>query len=192
MRITKVYTKVGDRGTTRLVGGSEARKDSARVEAYGAVDELNAWVGMIRTLLLAGDHESGQQLEPLIERIQHDLFDLGALLATPADSEWQPPGVSKEATQRLESSIDQLNDQLEPLIEFILPGGGNIGAHFHIARTVCRRAERRVVTLFEEELSKQNEGLIYLNRLSDWLFVAGRWAAKALNERELTWQKNLD
>ena len=191
MRITKVYTKVGDRGTTRLVGGSEARKDSARVEAYGAVDELNAWVGMIRTLFLNTETEAGQQLEPMIERIQHDLFDLGAYLATPPESEYQPPGVSTEATKRLETSLDFLNEQLAPLVEFILPGGGTVGALFHIARTVCRRAERRVVTLYDGELSEQHEGLIYLNRLSDWLFVAGRWSAKTLNERELTWKKNL-
>jgi cob(I)alamin adenosyltransferase len=191
MRITKVYTRTGDRGTTRLVGGQEVSKDSIRVEAYGSVDELNAAIGLLRSLFLANPHASSLTMEPLLERIQHDLFDLGARLATPIDSEFQPPGVHAEATTWLENSLDQLNEDLPPLVDFILPGGGTINAHFHLARTVCRRAERRLVTLVSAETETGTRGLIYLNRLSDWLFVAGRWTARSREESELLWQQDL-
>ena len=191
MRITKVYTKTGDRGTTQLVGGKQVAKDSIRVEAYGAVDELNASVGLVRTLLIEDPHPANETLEPVLERIQHDLFDLGAALATPSDSKFQPPGVAKGATSALETSLDGLNEGLPPLEDFMLPGGGLIGAHFHMARTICRRAERRVVTLTAAEPDTDAQSVIYLNRLSDWLFVAGRWASSARKERELIWRHDL-
>ena len=115
MRYKSVYKGWGS-GNNSPGRRQRVRKDSARVEAYGAVDELNAWVGMIRTLFLNTETEAGQQLEPMIERIQHDLFDLGAYLTTPPESEYQPPGVSTEATKRLETSLDFLNEQLAPLV----------------------------------------------------------------------------
>jgi len=191
MRITKVYTKTGDQGTTRLVGGEEVSKDSVRVEAYGSVDELNAHIGLLRTIAIGSTHPSDSVIEEELERIQHDLFDLGALLATPPASEYQPQGVSSTATERLEGSLDSMNHDLPPLKDFVLPGGGQLGAHFHIARTVCRRAERQAVSLCHAEPQTGNDAIVYLNRLSDWLFVAGRWAAQQRGERELIWRHDL-
>jgi cob(I)alamin adenosyltransferase len=191
MRITKVYTRTGDRGSTRLVGGEEVSKDTDRVEAYGDVDELNAVIGIVRTLMLNSPGEKASRMEPTLERIQHDLFDLGAQLATAPGSKFQPDGLRDSASEWLENSIDQMNESLPPLVDFVLPGGGMLGAHFHLARTVCRRAERRAVTLSTAAPETPVEGLIYLNRLSDWLFVAGRWAAQAQGERELIWRRDL-
>ena len=130
-------------------------------------------------------------LDAMLGRIQNDLFDLGAKLATEPESEYQPDGLRDGASEWLEKSIDRLNESLPPLVDFILPGGGIVGSHFHLARVVCRRAERRVVTLSRLEPENSTEGLIYLNRLSDWLFVAGRWAAQQRGERELVWRRDL-
>jgi len=192
MRITKVYTRTGDRGQTRLVGGSAALKDHPRIEAYGTVDELNAVVGLVRTWnARSGAPEAVvARLGVMLAQVQNDLFDVGADLATPSTSRWEGMRpVGDNAVTRLESWIDELNADLPPLTEFIHPGGGPVGAFTHQARTVCRRAERRVLTLMRAE-PEVNEGTLrYLNRLSDWLFVAGRWAAKALGEEEYLWQR---
>ena len=190
MRINRVYTRVGDRGTTRLVGGAEIPKDDARIEAYGTVDELNAIIGVLRVRNDQAGGEAAEAIDQRLERIQHDLFNLGADLATPAEIRWEGMYRMGDAdVERLEAWIDAWNDDLPPLKEFILPGGGEVGAQMHIARTVCRRAERRVATLLRLEPSVEDGCMKYLNRLSDWLFVAGRWAAKAHGEPEVYWKK---
>lgn len=192
MRITRVYTRTGDRGTTRLVGGAEVAKDDARIEAFGTVDELNAVLGLARTEndRSPADAAAREAIRALLARVQNDLFNVGADLATPAADRW--PGMHRVGPDEiawLERSIDTLNEDLEPLREFILPGGGPVGALLHQARTVCRRAERRVVTLHHLDAEIGDGCLIWLNRLSDLLFVLGRWSARALGEPEHFWQK---
>lgn len=173
VKLNKIYTRTGDDGSTGLVDGSRLSKTSKRVRAYGDVDELNAAIGLVRL------HLENQHLDAMFSRIQNDLFDLGADLATPlpakgeADSEYALRMVPEQTT-RLEQELDALNADLEPLNSFILPGGHPPAAFLHQARTVCRRAERETVALAEEE-PVNPAALTYLNRLSDFLFVAGRW-----------------
>ncbi|MFN7949262.1 MAG: cob(I)yrinic acid a,c-diamide adenosyltransferase [Blastocatellia bacterium] len=169
MRITKVYTRTGDAGKTSLVSGDRVSKADLRVSAYGDVDELNSVLGVVRTFPL------DVELNELLGRLQNDLFTVGADLATPAGT--PVPRVSPEMVTELEQVIDKYLEELEPLKEFILPGGSNAGAMLHLARTVARRAERVVVALAErEEITA--EALQYLNRLSDLLFVLARVANK--------------
>jgi len=192
MRITKVYTKTGDKGFTRLVGGRETRKDSARIEAYGTVDELNSIIGLVRSFnkMSTEDPAKTAKLDSMLHKVQNDLFNVGSELATLPSDHWEGMTVIGENdTSLLESWIDELNEDLPPLEEFILPGGGPVGSHFHQARTVCRRAERRITTLSAEESDFNMVSLRYINRLSDWLYVAGRWAAKLHNEPEHLWDR---
>ena len=190
MRITRVYTRVGDKGTTRLVGGAEVAKDAPRIEAYGAVDELNAVLGIVRYHNGLHETDGSAHIDAQLKVIQNELFNVGSDLATPAESRWEGMHrVGDGEIARLETWIDTMNDELEPLREFILPGGGPVGAHLHLGRTVCRRAERRVRTLTELEDDVGLGCLAYLNRLSDYLFVLGRWAARACGEREVFWEK---
>ncbi len=164
-RITKVYTRTGDKGQTSLVGGKRVSKASARVEAYGDVDELNSALGIVR--LEAQDNE----IKEIITEIQNDLFIIGADLASPP--EIQVPRISKERIREIEKIIDKFLGELEPLREFILPSGRGGGPYLHLARAVSRRAERRIVKLMEE--SEVNENVLaYINRLSDLLFVMAR------------------
>jgi cob(I)alamin adenosyltransferase len=192
--ISKVYTKFGDEGQTMLASGATVRKDSPRVRAYGEVDELNATLGLVRLEL--GREPRGQEhaefvatLDDELGRIQQELFNLGAELATPEAAEG---GSKLKVEQRhidaLEKSIDRYNESLEPLRSFILPGGGPTGAASHLARTVCRRAERELIALTNTE-SVRREARIYLNRLSDWLFVIARAAAKQLGHAEVLWDQ---
>ncbi len=164
-RITKVYTKTGDKGLTSLVGGERVSKASLRVDSYGDVDELNAVLGIIRS------QGVDEEINTLITKIQNDLFVMGADLASPMDIE--VPRVSAESIKNLERAIDQFLEELEPLKEFILPSGNTGGSYLHFARTVSRRAERKVVKLMDDEEIGENV-LIYLNRLSDLLFVMAR------------------
>ncbi len=195
MRITKVYTRTGDQGTTQLVGGRRVSKNSQRLAAYGAVDELNSILGLTRTFahLSDADGSAKERLVHMLKWVQNRLFDVGAELATPPDVlSPQSPRVRSASVKELEDWIDDLNQDLGPLVEFVLPGGGPVGAYFHQARTVCRRAEREVVAMQhadESSLSPDTSTIIYLNRLSDWLFVAGRWAAKQLAEPEYVWER---
>ena len=183
MRITKVYTRTGDKGTTRLVGGGEVGKDHPRIEAYGTVDELNAVLGVVRS------HPLPDRLDEQLAWIQDDLFNVGTDLATPEADRWEGMHrVGDEEVDRLERWIDSLNEALEPLTEFILPGGGPAGATLHLARTVCRRAERRVVDLHGVDPDLTEGPLRYLNRLSDHLFVASRWVAQATGAPETLWR----
>jgi cob(I)alamin adenosyltransferase len=192
MRITKVYTKTGDGGTTRLVGGREVSKGEPRIEAYGTVDELNAVIGLVRTFVQRADAKKDvtDQLEMMLEHIQNDLFNLGADLATVPSDRWEGMRlINAGDIDRLEQWIDTLNVSLPPLKDFILPGGGPVGAFLHQARTVCRRAERTLVRLGELEPESLTTTLPYLNRLSDFLYVLGRWAAAELGEPEFLWSR---
>lgn len=169
MRITRVYTKTGDRGETSLVDGSRVGKDSLRVAAFGDVDELNSVLGLTR----AWNEEP--EIDAILELLQNDLFTVGADLATPMGM--AVPRVDDERVKKLEGLIDQLLEELEPLKEFILPSGTQVGAGLHLARSVARRAERLVVSLGRNEETNP-AALIYLNRLSDLLFVMARVANK--------------
>lgn len=173
VKLDKIYTKAGDGGKTRLSTGEPIDKWHPRVAAYGTVDETNAALGLAAL-------EASSDMLAAIRRIQNDLFDLGADLATPDRGkklEWEPLRVVEAQVWRLESEIDQMNADLSPLDSFILPGGSPLAAHLHVARTLSRRAERQIAELFAMEDEKISpEALAYANRLSDWLFVAGRVA----------------
>ena len=193
MRITKVYTKTGDKGKTRLAGGQQVWKDSLRVEAYGTVDELNASVGVVRVMNadVMKEHEEAKQLEEELRWVQNKLFDIGSILATvPGQTfEKMPQVIGKDIT-RMERLIDRCQEDLEPLKEFILPGGGKVSGFLHQARTVCRRAERLCVRLSREEPVDPTI-VKFLNRLSDTLFVLARWVAKTQGEPEFLWERNI-
>ena len=191
--ITRVYTRTGDKGETGLVGGKRVPKDSARIEAYGTTDELNAIVGIVRTFNeeRLGDGEHHRWLDDVLKKIQNQLFDLGSELATPAGAEYEGMFHFSEAEVKgLEELMDHCQKDLEPLKSFTLPGGGRINAFMHQARTVCRRAERQVLRLSREE--PINEWTLkYVNRLSDTFFVLGRWVAKHMGEKEYLWERGL-
>jgi len=181
----KIYTKTGDRGETALFAGGRVPKDNLRVDTYGCVDELNAVVGMARTAL--ADAALGAALDAALHRIEGELFCLGADLATPLDANatWVVR-MDDAMVTRLEEEIDRFETELEPLKHFILPGGGPGGATLHFARTVCRRAERRAVSL-AQMVPLNDAAMRYLNRLSDWLFVAARLANKRSGRPEERW-----
>lgn len=188
VRITKVYTKTGDKGMTRLAGGQEIAKTSRRIEAYGTVDELNAHLGTIAEALRNTNIMELSELRERILRIQNELFDLGSQLAVlTEDRRENTPVVKMADIDRLENEIDEMNVALPMLTSFILPGGGDVSARMHVARTVCRRAERAVIRLAENETLDGPE-VPYLNRLSDWLFVAGRFAAHHSGIEETLWK----
>ncbi len=191
MRISKVYTRTGDGGKTRLAGGQEVWKDALRVEAYGTVDELNSVIGVVRVNNDKGERNSkaSVRLENELRWVQNKLFDLGGILATaPGESFPNMPTVTVEDVAALEGMIDACQKDLTPLKEFILPGGGQVSAFLHLARTICRRAERLCVKLSREE--PLQAGLIqFLNRLSDALFVWARWVAKTQGEPEFLWER---
>jgi len=175
-RLSKIITRTGDNGTTGLSDGSRVAKDHARIEAMGAVDELNSLLGLLLT------HDIPEPGRGHLTRVQHDLFDLGGELSLPGHTL-----IKADAVERLEKATELLNASLPPLKEFILPGGNPAAAHCHLARTVCRRAERRVVTLAHH--TPVNEYLqVYLNRLSDLLFVIARILARGNGGKEVQWQ----
>jgi cob(I)alamin adenosyltransferase len=195
--ITRVYTRTGDGGETALVGGRRVPKDSPRIAAYGAVDELNAAVGLVRVFneerLAAGGPAGAHHrwLDGVLRKVQNQLFDLGSELATPPDAAYE--GMFRmgdgEVTE-LEQIMDECQKDLDPLKSFILPGGGRVHGFLHQARTVCRRAEREVLALSRvEPLSEWT--LRYLNRLSDLFFVLGRWVGKHGGEQEYLWERGL-
>ncbi len=184
MFIVKIYTKTGDAGETGLFGGPRVRKDHARIRAYGEVDELNAVVGLVRAAGRDGE------VDGLLQSIQNDLFDLGAVLATPDPKKLQGKGsfVGAGEIERLEREIDRMEKDLSPLKTFVLPGGSELAARLHLARTVCRRAERQVVALAAVE-PVGAEIVVYLNRLSDFLFVLSRWANLKAGVADVAWSK---
>lgn len=192
MRITRVYTRTGDKGTTRLVGGQEVPKDHVRLRSYGTVDELNAILGLVRhaNRVSGAAPEVVARIDRMLHTVQNDLFNVGSDLATRPEDRWEGMyRVGGDDVTRLEGWIDTLNEDVGPLREFILPGGGAVGSFLHQARTVCRRAEREVVALLREEPEAGEGPMRYLNRLSDYLFVLGRWAARQLGEPEYLWDR---
>jgi len=181
----KIYTKTGDKGKTALFGGLRVSKDDLRIEAYGTVDELNSFIGLIRDQNIEKLH-----INNLLE-IQDRLFTLGAVLATePGNKKVKVPQLKEEDVIFLEKEIDKMNEVLSPMHSFLLPGGNTIVSYCHIARCVCRRAERLVVKL--NEISELNEVIIkYLNRLSDYLFVLSRKLSEDLNAIEIPWKPRM-
>ncbi len=180
----KIYTKTGDNGDTSLFGGHRLPKSSLRIEAYGTVDELNAQLGVIRA------HKPPAEVESILEQIQNQLFMLGADLATPLDTVTSKvQRIQQTHIQNLEKFIDQMDAQLKPLQSFILPGGQLCGAQLHVARTICRRAERLV-----DALGRKNDigkfPLVYLNRLADLLFVLARYTNIQAGAEERTWNED--
>jgi cob(I)alamin adenosyltransferase len=177
-RLSKIYTKTGDDGTTGLGDGSRVDKDGLRVEAYGTVDEANSAIGIVLTM---------PSMTPFIKdsltNVQHDLFELGGELCIPGHE-----AIAKEFINRLENDLDHLNKNLPPLKDFILPGGGPGSAACHLARTIVRRAERRVISLKKED-TVRDEVIRYLNRLSDLLFVVARILARSENGKEVLWSR---
>lgn len=178
----KIYTKTGDQGTTSLLGGRRVLKSNLRIESYGTVDELNSYIGLLR------DQEVNQKREAVLKEIQDRLFTIGATLATePGKENVKRPDLLEEDLELLEREIDAMEEGLPMLKNFVLPGGHQIVSFCHIARTVCRRTERCVISLMEEE--HVDELIVkYLNRLSDYLFVLGRKITQELGVEEVTWK----
>jgi cob(I)alamin adenosyltransferase len=176
-RLSKIYTRTGDAGTTGLGDGKRVSKDSLRVHTMGEVDELNAVIGILLTEALP------QDIHALLTGVQHDLFDLGGEICIPGMAL-----ISAAQVERLETELDRLNEDLEPLKDFILPGGSRAAAYAHLARTVCRRAERSIVALAQEE-AVNDAPRQYLNRLSDLLFVLGRSLNRSAGCGDVLWQK---
>lgn len=179
----KIYTRTGDDGTTGLFGGPRARKDAPRIESYGAVDELNSVLGLARSA------KPPAEFDRLLERLQNELFELGAELASPNAEKMGTATLGDEHVERLEKAIDHFEAQVEPLRQFVLPGGVPAAAWLHLARTVCRRAERRVVALAScpgEHVSRRS--ITYLNRLSDLLFVMARAVNAAHGAPDVPWR----
>jgi cob(I)alamin adenosyltransferase len=190
--LNRIYTRRGDEGETGLVGGQRVGKDSLRIEVYGTVDELNAFLGRacVAAAELSAAAPSLDRLCRILVRVQHELFNLGSILATrPEDVHPRQPRVTAEEVAQLEREIDAMNAELPELQSFVLPGGNRLNAELHICRTVCRRAERLLVGLGRVE-PLPPEAVRYLNRLSDALFVWSRWANQELRDPEVVWQPN--
>lgn len=175
-RLTKIYTRSGDKGTTGLADGSRVEKDHPRIEAIGTVDELNSSIGLLRSRKIP------DELDALLLQIQHELFDLGSELSVPGRN-----AIDDESVKHLEHTLDRYNADLPTLEEFILPAGGDATSHCHMARTICRRAERRVFTALDARTLNPHLSA-YLNRLSDLLFVIARVLARHENGSEVLWQ----
>ncbi len=187
LALNRIYTRTGDQGESCLVGGQRVGKDDLRLECYGTVDELNSHVGLATTMAGAAELAS---LRKSLTRIQHELFNLGSVLATlPADVGPQQPRVTEAEISRLETEIDAMNEELPELRSFVLPGGSALNAQLHICRTVCRRAERLVVAL-DRVSNAEALNIRYLNRLSDVFFVQSRWASAKSGAAEALWQPN--
>jgi len=192
LALNRIYTRTGDSGQTALVSGERIPKDALRIECYGTVDELNACVGLAchTASELAAATPALSELRDILLRVQHELFNLGSILATMPDKIMpRQPRITAEEISALESEIDRCNDALPALRSFVLPGGSRLNAELHVCRTVCRRAERLAVTLARED-GADPIGVRYLNRLSDALFVYSRWANHALGVPEVLWQPN--
>jgi len=184
--LNRIYTKTGDQGETHLAGGQRVAKDSARIECYGTVDELNAFVGVAGV----SASESLPELAAILRRVQHELFNLGSILATrPEDVHPKQARITPAEIAQLEKEIDRMNAELAPLRSFVLPGGSRLNAELHVCRTVCRRAERAAVRLSSEE-EIPGEVIQYLNRLGDAFFVWSRWVNHVLKAPETLWDPN--
>jgi cob(I)alamin adenosyltransferase len=186
--LNRIYTKRGDSGETALVGGQRVPKDALRIECYGTVDELNSFIGL--ALVSCSEEARLQKLGEILLRVQHELFNLGSILATlPEDVHPKQPRVTDAEVGQLEREIDAMNEGLPALRSFVLPGGSRVNAELHATRTICRRAERLVVALAREE-QVPVEAIRYLNRLSDALFVWSRWANHVIGVAEVLWDPN--
>jgi cob(I)alamin adenosyltransferase len=192
IHLNRIYTRAGDRGQTRLVGGQRVAKDDLRIDCYGTVDELNSFLGAAR----ATAEDLSRHFEPLdtfgktLKRVQHELFNLGSILATlPEDVHPKQPTITTSDVAELERAIDAANGALTPLRSFVLPGGSRLEAELHICRTVCRRAERLLVSLAASS-SVPPETIEYLNRLSDAFFVWSRWVNYVTGHVETLWEPN--
>ena len=193
IRITRVYTRTGDKGTTALVGGKRVPKDSPRIAAYGTIDELNSILGLARVFNeeRLAEGEKHRWLDEVFRRLQNQLFDLGSELATPPEAAYEGMVRLADAeVKELETLMDRCQKDLEPLKSFVLPGGGRISGFLHQCRTVCRRAEREILVLSRVEPIGEAP-LRYVNRLSDVFFVLSRWVGKHLGEREYLWERGL-
>jgi cob(I)alamin adenosyltransferase len=195
--ITRVYTRLGDGGETALVGGRRVPKDSPRIVAYGAIDELNAVVGLVRVFNAEGMKTRGPRrkrhewLDATLRKVQNQLFDVGSELATPPDAAYEGMfRIGEGEVTELERIMDGCQKDLAPLKSFVLPGGGRIQGFLHQARTVCRRAERELLALSRVEPVGEWP-LRYVNRLSDLFFVLGRWVGKHMGEKEYLWERGL-
>lgn len=192
LALNRIYTRRGDAGETSLVGGQRVAKDSLRLECYGTVDELNSLVGMACVSLEEHHHavpETKKLLE-ILRRVQHELFNLGSILATlPEDVHPKQPRVTPAEVLRLEREIDEMNEALAPLRSFVLPGGCRVNSELHLCRTVCRRVERIAVALAREE-EVPADAIRYLNRLSDAFFVWSRWVNHKMGSPEVLWEPN--
>jgi cob(I)alamin adenosyltransferase len=186
--LNRIYTRTGDAGQTALGSGERVSKAHWRIQAYGTVDETNATLGVVR---LHTQSPEMQKLDQMLARIQNELFDLGADLCVPdtgKDVGYEPLRILPKQYERIEAEIDELNAELSPLRSFVLPGGHPAAAHLHLARTVCRRAERLVVELASHQGEHVSEGAIaYINRLSDFFFVASRWANARSGAGDVLW-----
>lgn len=180
----KIYTKTGDKGMTRLVSGTQIHKSDLRLDAYGTIDELNAHIGLLHDLM--SDYEQKKMLDV----IRNLLFVIGSNLADDGKSKKQVPVVVTRDIEMLEEEMDLMSEKLEPLKHFVLPGGHSTVSYCHIARTVCRRAERIVIKL-SEEVDVESNILIFINRLSDYLFVLGRKLSKDFDVKEVFWKPTL-
>jgi cob(I)alamin adenosyltransferase len=192
LALNRIYTKRGDRGETSLAGGQRLPKDAPRIEAYGTVDELNAFVGAacLTAEGLAADYPDMIQMALILKRVQHELFNLGSILATkPEDVHPRQAQITSAEVELLESEIDQMNADLPKLRSFVLPGGCRANVELHLCRTVCRRAERICVALARQE-EVPAEAIKYLNRLSDAFFVWSRWVSSRLGAPEVLWEPN--
>lgn len=183
----KIYTKTGDNGTTSLIGGTKVLKSNERIEAYGTIDELNAHIGLCRDLI-TDDHTRS-----MLKEIQDRLFTIGAALACDPDKETKMkiPDLHVADVDLLEKEMDKMDGQLEPLQKFILPGGHPTVSQIHIARCVCRRTERLVVNLLIRDQEHETLIIQYMNRLSDYLFILGRYIAKQLQVQETSWEPRI-
>lgn len=189
-KLTRIYTRTGDDGTTGLVGGQRIKKNALRIEAYGTVDELSSAIGLSRSALrpLLERHARAARLDAWLAWTQDALFNLGSDLATLPQNRWEGmPLIGEDDAKALERAIDEAQRDLEPLANFIHPGGSQAGSALHLARTICRRAERLCVTLHETDPGVSGEVVRYLNRLSDALFVWSRWINQELGEPEHLW-----
>jgi len=190
--LNRIYTKRGDAGETSLAGGQRVSKDSARIEAYGTVDELNAFTGIAVVSceeMITRDPRIGLLLV-ILRRVQHELFNLGSILATlPEDVHPKQARITAAEITQLEREIDGMNESLPSLRSFVLPGGTRLNAELHVTRTICRRAERLLITLARTE-NIPPETIQYLNRLSDAMFVWSRWVNNAVGAPEILWQPN--
>jgi cob(I)alamin adenosyltransferase len=192
LAINRVYTRQGDDGGTALAGGQRVPKDGLRIGAYGSVDELNAFLGVARATAaeLAPARPSLSVLTAILLRVQHELFNLGSILATlPEDVHPRQARVTEADITQLELEMDRMNEDLVPLRSFVLPGGCRLNAELHVCRTVCRRAERSAVALSRQE-AIASEVIPYLNRLGDAIFVWSRWASHVLGAPETLWEPN--